>query len=101
MLLFPCINTSEGAVQSKEAAAPEQLSSDPAAPENNCSAEVAFENRLNGKEETCFQQGKIIIVKEKNKENENINLSNKRETAADRNDTQKRFILFHALLAYA
>jgi hypothetical protein len=74
--------------------APEQLnpdSGDPTAMKNSRSAEVAFENGLNGIEETC-QQGKIIIVNEINKENENINyLNNKKETAAASNGTQKRF----------
>ena len=100
ILLFPCLNNSEGAVQSKEAAAvsaPEQLNpdrNDPAAPENICSAGVAFENGLNGKEEETCQQAKIIIVNENNKENENINLSNEKETAADSNGTQRRFSLY-------
>ena len=74
--------------------APEQLNpdrNDPAVPENNCSAGVAFENGLNGKEEETCQQAKIIIINENNKENENINLSNEKETAADSNGTQKRF----------
>eukprot|EP01036_Dinobryon_divergens_P032129 gene32129-41658_t len=93
---FPCDSIdSEGAVQSKEAAAvsaPEKLNpdrSDPAAPENNCSAGVAFENGLNGKEEETCQQAKIIIINENNKENENINLSNEKETATDSNGTQR------------
>ena len=109
ILLFPCINNSEGAVQSKEAAAvsaPEKLNpdrNDPAAPENNCSAGVAFENGLNGKEEETCQQAKIIIVNENIKENENSNLSNEKETAADSNGTQRRFSLYfmHYLLIAA